>query len=169
MKTDAFANLVAAMIHYLRSAGISTSLLSRYTETTPEQLDSPTMALSPSQLQRLWQLVQSRGLPSLTFSLKVRPLIAEALAQGPVRAETIASRLYMSRHTLYKKLRLENLTFGRLLDDVRREQAITLLKDADRPLVDVAERLGFSEPSAFCRAFKRWMGLSPGAFRQTIA
>ncbi|RDW95454.1 AraC family transcriptional regulator [Marinobacter nanhaiticus D15-8W] len=105
----------------------------------------------------------------MAFSFKVRPLIAEELAQGPVRVDTVAARLHMSRHTLYKKLRLENLTFGRLLDDVRREEAVTLLKDLDRPLVEVAERLGFSEPSAFCRAFKRWMGQSPGAFRQAIA
>lgn len=169
MTTNAFANLVTAMITYLQSAGISASLLARYTETTAEQLNSPATALSPSQVDRLWQLIQARVLPSLAFSLKVRPLIAEQLAQGPVRAETVAERLHMSRHTLHRKLRLENLTFGRLLDDVRRELAVTLLKELDRPLVEVAELLGFSELSAFCRAFKRWVGQSPGAFRQAIA
>jgi AraC-like DNA-binding protein len=48
---------------------------------------------------------------------------------------------------------------------VRREQALRYLGDGNRTLVEIAELLGFSELSAFSRAFKRWMGTPPGEFR----
>ncbi|MFW5825124.1 MAG: helix-turn-helix transcriptional regulator [Marinobacter sp.] len=116
-------------------------------------------------MQRLWQLIQTRILPSLTFSRQVRPLIARQLARGKVKVESVAAELNMSRHTLYKKLKEENLTFAGLLEDVRREQALKYLHDRNRTLSEVAELLGFSELSAFSRAFKRWMGKSPAEFR----
>ena len=102
---------------------------------------------------------------ALALSRRVRALIGESLAGGRVRVEAVASRLSMSRHTLYKRLKEENLTFFDLLDEVRRERAIHYLRQRDRSLVEVAELLGFSELSAFSRAFKRWMGKPPAQFR----
>ncbi|WP_265734785.1 MULTISPECIES: helix-turn-helix transcriptional regulator [Marinobacter] len=108
-------------------------------------------------------------LPTLSFSVQVRPLIADQLARGRVRIEVVAAQLNMSRHTLYKKLKEENLTFAALLEDVRRERALTYLQDRSKPLVEIAEQLGFSELSAFSRAFKRWMGTSPAEYRAAAA
>ncbi|MDX5298804.1 MAG: helix-turn-helix transcriptional regulator, partial [Gammaproteobacteria bacterium] len=71
----------------------------------------------------------------------------------------------MSRHTLYKRLKAENLTFADLLDEVRKEQALTYLRESPRSLAEIGDLLGFSELSAFSRAFKRWMGVSPAEFR----
>ena len=52
-----------------------------------------------------------------------------------------------------------------LLEEVRRTQALSYLQDRSKPLVEIAEQLGFSELSAFSRAFKRWMGTSPAEYR----
>lgn len=165
MRSDALGALIVAMVKYLQSAGYSRGELAHYAGLSPEQLEAPEARLSPSQMQKLWQLIHSRLLPTITFSRQVRPLIAGHLAKGRVKVENVAQELNMSRHTLYKKLKEENLTFAALLEDVRREQALTYLRDRNRSLSEVAELLGFSELSAFSRAFKRWMGKSPAEFR----
>jgi AraC-like DNA-binding protein len=103
------------------------------------------------------------------FSARVTSLIAGHLERGRVGVEAVASQLNMSRHTLHKRLKEENLTFAALLEDIRRERALAYLKDRSKPLVEIAEQLGFSELSAFSRAFKRWMGKSPGAYRSRVA
>lgn len=165
MRSDALGALIAAMVKYLQSVGFSRGELASYAGLSARELEEPESRLSPTQMQRLWQLIQSRILPSITFSRQVRPLIATQLARGQVKIEVVAAELNMSRHTLYKKLKQENLTFAALLEDVRREQALGYLRDRSRPLAEVAELLGFSELSAFSRAFKRWMGKSPAEFR----
>lgn len=165
MKSDALGALVAAMVQFLQSSGFSRGELARYAGLSADQLEEPEARLSPSQMQRLWLLIQTRILPSFTFSRQVRPLIARQLARGQVKVESVAAELNMSRHTLYKKLKEENLTFAGLLEDVRREQALKYMNDRNRTLSEVAELLGFSELSAFSRAFKRWMGKSPAEFR----
>ena len=100
-----------------------------------------------------------------SLSLRVSSLISVQLARGKVGVEVVASQLHMSRYTLHKKLKREWLTFARLLEDVRRRQALTYMQDRTKPLVEIAEQLGFSELSAFSRAFKRWMGTSPAEYR----
>ncbi|BEH15833.1 MULTISPECIES: helix-turn-helix domain-containing protein [Marinobacter] len=100
-----------------------------------------------------------------SLSNRVSVLIRLQLARGKVGVETVAGQLNMSRYTLHKKLRQEGLTFASLLEQVRREQAITYMKDKTKPLVEIAEQLGFSELSAFSRAFKRWMGTPPAEYR----
>jgi len=100
-----------------------------------------------------------------SLGIRVRKLIRVQLERGKVGVETVAGQLNMSRYTLHKKLREEGLTFAALLEQVRREQALTYMKDKTKPLVEIAEQLGFSELSAFSRAFKRWMGTPPAEYR----
>ena len=82
-----------------------------------------------------------------SLSMRVSKLIRIQLERGKVGVETVAGQLNMSRYTLHKKLRQEGLTFAALLEQVRREQAITYMKDKSKPLVEIAEQLGFSELS----------------------
>ncbi|QOC24308.1 helix-turn-helix domain-containing protein [Wenzhouxiangella sp. AB-CW3] len=110
-------------------------------------------------------LAQERMRQTPGFSPQVRELIRRKLETGRARAAVIAAELHISRQTLYKRLKQENQTFAALLEDVRREQALWFVSDTDRSLTEVAQCLGFSELSAFSRAFKRWMGLSPARFR----
>ncbi len=70
----------------------------------------------------------------------------------------------MSPRTLQRRLGDEGTSVHALLDEVRRGRAAALL-DADMAIGEVAYLLGYSEPSAFHRAFRRWTGVTPEAFR----
>lgn len=87
------------------------------------------------------------------------------LSTGEVTAERVASSLGISRQTLYRRLKTEGVTFEELLDNKRRDLALTYLKRERMSVKAAAYRLGFSDPAAFSRAFKRWTGLSPSLFR----
>ena len=79
--------------------------------------------------------------------------------------EAVARHLHVSPQTLRRHLREEGTSFQALKDELRRDIAIYHLGRADLSLQAIAEQLGFSEPSAFHRAFKKWTGLTPGAYR----
>ncbi len=86
------------------------------------------------------------------------------LASGAITVEEIAHQLDRSARTLQRELAERGTSVRDLVDDVRRARAIELLASG-LTVSEVAERLGFSEPGAFYRAFRRWTGKAPGAFR----
>ncbi|HVH46382.1 MAG TPA: helix-turn-helix domain-containing protein [Labilithrix sp.] len=90
----------------------------------------------------------------------------EALLPAEVTAEAIASAMKMSGRTLQRRLEEEGLRFSAVVDEVRERSAKRLLADDALPLAEIAYRLGFSDLAAFSRAFKRWTGMPPGAFRR---
>jgi AraC-like DNA-binding protein len=159
------SDLIHTLLGYLQSAGGSLRELARQANIPPERLADARPELSPSQVARLWALAQERMRSSSGFSQQVRQLIGNKLESGRARAALIAAELNISRQTLYKRLKQENQTFAALLDEVRREQALAYVNDPSHSLTEVAQRLGFSELSAFSRAFKRWMGQSPARYR----
>ncbi|MBE7453709.1 MAG: AraC family transcriptional regulator ligand-binding domain-containing protein [Kofleriaceae bacterium] len=128
----------------------------------------------------LLDLPTRTGLPHLTAALEERlyalapeldPLVAEVraaivgvLASGAITVEEIAHQLDRSARTLQRELAERGTSVRDLVDDVRRARAIELLATG-LTVSEVAERLGFSEPGAFYRAFRRWTGKAPGAFR----
>jgi AraC-like DNA-binding protein len=79
--------------------------------------------------------------------------------------EAVARQLNMSPQTLRRHLSEEGSSFQQLKDQLRRDLAIYHLARCALSIQDIAEQLGFSEPSAFHRAFKKWTGLTPGAYR----
>ena len=79
--------------------------------------------------------------------------------------EALAHQLNTSPQTLRRHLREQGSSFQELKDQLRRDLAIYHLGRHELPIQDIAEQLGFSEPSAFHRAFKKWTGLTPGAYR----
>ena len=100
-----------------------------------------------------------------SFRRRVEAELAPRLAEGKMRIGPVASALGCSRQTLYRRLKAEGLTFAQLVDDLRRREALKLVRNAALPVKEIAYRLGFSDPAAFSRAFKRWTGKSPQAFR----
>ena len=78
----------------------------------------------------------------------------------------VASELNMSQASLKRYLADSGFNFKSVVDDVRRDLALIYFDNTDFSLIDIAFMLGFSEQSAFNRAFKRWTGKSPGRFRQ---
>jgi len=73
--------------------------------------------------------------------------------------DTIAAKFGFSRQTLFRRLKAEGTTFAKLLNGLRREMALRYL--ADKTVNETAYLLGFSDPAAFSRAFKRWTGSPP--------
>ena len=100
-----------------------------------------------------------------SFRRRVEAELEPLLATGPIRIERVARALGCSRQTLYRRLKAEGLTFEQVLDELRRRRALKLIRDPALPIKEIAYRLGFSDPAAFSRAFKRWTGRSPKAMR----
>ncbi len=101
-----------------------------------------------------------------TYADKVKLLIMESVGSGEADIDHVAERLNTSRQTLYRKLKEEGVSFQSLLEDVRFAMAKEKLKTPNLSLSEIAFSLGFSDLSAFSRAFKRWSGVSPKAFRE---
>ncbi|VVM62781.1 putative HTH-type transcriptional regulator [Pseudomonas fluorescens] len=99
-----------------------------------------------------------------SLSSQLRRLLSRDSSPWP-DLETVAAHLHISPQTLRRHLRDEGCSFQELKDQLRRDIAIYHLGRADLSLQQIAEQLGFSEPSAFHRAFKKWTGLTPGAYR----
>lgn len=96
--------------------------------------------------------------------------VLEVLRFGAVDNDigSIATQLGVSERTLQRRLTDEAQRFSDLQDSVLRERATTLLGNLEYPLVEVAYTLGFSEPSAFYRAVKRWYGKTPRVVRHEL-
>jgi AraC-like DNA-binding protein len=75
----------------------------------------------------------------------------------------------MSDRNLQRALRNDRTSYRKVLDGVRRDLAISHLANPSTSAGQVGFLLGFSEPSAFHRAFRRWTGAAPGAYRGTAA
>jgi len=94
-----------------------------------------------------------------------RAAVARRLGEGDVELNAIARQLNLSSRTLQRKLQDAGFSFTQLVDDVRKELAERYLADTKLDLVDIAFLLGYSEQSAFTRAYKRWTGKAPAASR----
>ncbi|WP_165856218.1 AraC family transcriptional regulator [Marinobacter sp. JSM 1782161] len=99
------------------------------------------------------------------FSRKVRRLISKQMASERIDADSLANQLHMSRQTLYRRLKKEGMSFQELVEHVRKDKALRYVASDRYALGEIAFLLGFSELSAFSRAFKRWTGESPAQYR----
>lgn len=79
----------------------------------------------------------------------------------------IANQLYITTRTLHRKLADEETNFKSVRDSVMRDTALQYLNNADLSISQISRKLGFSEPAAFTRAFKRWTGIKPSAYRKS--
>jgi AraC-like DNA-binding protein len=95
----------------------------------------------------------------------VRRHLASELGKGQPTLEQIAPRLHMSPRTLHRRLDEEGTSYRQILTEVRRELASRHLMECRLAIGEIAFLPGFSEPSAFHRAFKRWTGHGPLAYR----
>ena len=121
-----------------------------------------------SAMRAMMEQLAERQMQSLTRTDAItdaRAAIARRLGQGDVELGAIASELKLGSRTLQRKLQDADLSFTQLVDDVRRQLAERYLADAKLDLVDIAFLLGYSEQSAFTRAYKRWTGRAPNAAR----
>lgn len=97
----------------------------------------------------------------------IRRAIAESLREGGPNLRRVAQKLAASPRTLQRQLKQYGLEFKNLVDDTRRQFALDYLKNPNDTLTEIAFLLGYSEVSAFNRAFKRWTGKTPLDYRRS--
>jgi AraC-like DNA-binding protein len=97
----------------------------------------------------------------------VRQSLLRELAHGNPTAAHVARQLHMSPRTLERRLAGEGTTFSIVLDDLRRRLAFEYVSGVDYALSEIAFLLGFSQPAAFHRAFKRWTQQTPLEYRRS--
>jgi AraC-like DNA-binding protein len=98
---------------------------------------------------------------------RVKATILDQLPSGNVTDESVSRDLYMSARKLQRQLESAGTTFYTLLNETRVDLAKKFLRDQGTSMTEIAYLLGFSENSAFSRAFKRWMGVSPSQYRKS--
>lgn len=121
--------------------------LSRFAPTLPTGL-----------LTRYWT--------DLTLAGAIRERLTQAAPHAWPVFEELAHDLGYPASSLRRKLRAEGSSYSSIKDDHRRILAIRALLHSERSIEQISEDLGFAEPSAFHRAFRKWMACSPGAFRR---
>jgi AraC-like DNA-binding protein len=128
-------------------------------------LDAP-MRTTDSALSRTLTSVASRlgigGQPSLAAT--IRGQLPHLLAQGRLDARSLARSLGMSERTLNRRLAEAGTTYQRVVDAFRADQAERMLLEGRASSVQIAAALGFTDQTAFIRAFRRWKGSTPGAW-----
>jgi len=100
-----------------------------------------------------------------SVTARIRKILGEDFREDLPTFEQLTGLLNMSARTLRRRLDKEGTSYQRIKDAARRDVAIDLLTNPELTVSDVAELVGFSDPSAFHRSFKRWTGLSPGEYR----
>jgi AraC-like DNA-binding protein len=100
-----------------------------------------------------------------TMRSRAQERLLRTLHTGDIGMERIARDIGVGRDTLYRRLKAEGATFARLLDELRRRLALDYLGTGKVSVNETAYLLGFSDPAAFSRAFKRWTGERPSRVR----
>ena len=102
---------------------------------------------------------------SRTVRSRVESLLMPTLHTGEASMDAIAAKMGLSRQTLFRKLKAEGATFEKVLDELRHKLALHYLSGRKVSVNETAYLVGFSDPAAFSRAFKRWTGSSPRTVR----
>lgn len=132
-----------------------------FAEAPVAQLPKYVFGVLSDRAAALLQKLESAG----TVRGRVEALLMPVLHRGDVSMDDVAGHLGVSRQTLFRKLKAEGVTFEKVYDGLRHKLALHYLANPKVSINETAYLVGFSEPAAFSRAFKRWTGVSPTAFR----
>lgn len=109
--------------------------------------------------------ISQRPTHSSSLRRRVEAQLEPMLESGEVSLDRLVGELGMSRATLQRRLKAEGTSFEAILDGLRQRLARRYLRKDNYSVKKTAYLLGFSDPAAFSRAFKRWTGQSPSALR----
>ena len=112
-------------------------------------------------------MVMNKARDEGSLVARVRAMIGKDFSQGFPGFEQITEALNMSAPTLRRRLKREGTTFQKLKDESRCEAACAYLSNSELSINAVAALMGFTDPSAFHRCFKKWTGMTPGEYRVT--
>jgi AraC-like DNA-binding protein len=133
-------------------------------------LDLPIVTADRAACRQARRLCE-RALDELGFDAglahRVRRLLASDEGGFPSFAQ-VAAHIHLSPRTLKRRLAAQGLSFSALVDRERREKALDLLRSSRLSVEDVAERLDYTAASSFVRAFHRWTGQTPAAYRRAV-
>jgi AraC-like DNA-binding protein len=143
-----------------------------YVDLAPAFLDLPVIQTTKSVKPFLRDapgsfIVKYRNPGSL--AARVRKMLRAMPMAGWPAADQMAERLHVAEATMRRRLKQEGYTYQSIKDDLRRDIAIGELQDTDRTIADIATSVGFAEPSAFHRAFRKWTGMRPTDYRPARA
>ena len=126
-------------------------------------LASPLASSDPALLQiltRAAEELKKQAPAPTTLAAQVSRVLADSLRSDEASVGQIAKRLGMTERSLQRRLKDEHTSFNAVREDVRKQLARRYLDDK-LAIAEISFLLGFSEPSAFFRAFKRWTGMTP--------
>lgn len=115
----------------------------------------------------VYHLIAIDRVPAST-SAAIKSLISIELSKGMPSFAEVASMLYMSESSLRRRLQAEETSYQAIKDEVRCQLAIDQLLNDDARVVDIAESLGFTEPSSFVRSFRNWTGDTPKKYKERM-
>lgn len=154
----------APMREYRKLLGISPQFDSDTTALLlqPEELYLPLSQADPVLHQLIRQhLDNMQRLTDLEVPGYVSNLLRDLLPQGRVTVDQVAQCMAVSRRTLQRRLNDSGTSFQAVLDDTRQKMAQRYLRDSHMQLTQLSDLLGYSDLSAFSRAFTRWFGVPP--------
>ncbi len=134
-----------------------------------EAIDKP-LPTSNKQMASMHDQVVADALARLEeddIVTRVKAFVIEQLPSGGISEEAAAAAANISTRTLQRRLRENGQSFGQLTESVRQELAMKYILNPGISLGEISYLLGFSEPSSFSRAFRRWTGETPRKMRQT--
>jgi AraC-like DNA-binding protein len=130
-----------------------------------EQLIPPADDLLYQTLEKYFEQLTDHGLLGGMLLAAVRKTITESIREGKPNLTDVARKLEIGPRTLQRRLKKYGIDFKELVDSARRRLALAYLKDGGITLTEIAFLLGYSEVSAFNRAFKRWTNSTPLDYR----
>jgi AraC-like DNA-binding protein len=136
-----------------------------------EALDVPLIMADPVAV-RLAREHCEKALDSISSGGRLVRTVRQLLSKpdgGFLDLEEVAAAVHMSPSTLKRRLMLQGYSLSTLLQEERRDRALLLLRSQALSIDDVADRLGYSSVQNFARAFRRWTGTTPAAYRQSCA
>ncbi|RKZ91444.1 MAG: hypothetical protein DRQ43_10120 [Gammaproteobacteria bacterium] len=99
---------------------------------------------------------------------QTRQIIIDHLPSGVPKQAAVAQSLNLSLRSFQRKLQQLGSSYAELLDELRYDMACSYLQSPQHQIIEIAYLLGYSDPSNFARAFKRWDGVTPNAFRHKL-
>jgi AraC-like DNA-binding protein len=129
-------------------------------------LDTPLPFGHLGQVVASWASAQSRAVDKQSIASSVRSALLSHDPHESWTAEVIGKSLGISKRSLERWLSAEGTSFRGVVDELRLQLAKTYLEDPNRDAKTIATQLGFSDSRAFARAFKRWTGQTPAAYRR---
>lgn len=106
--------------------------------------------------------------PPESVAERVKNVLLEMLPSGQASVDDVASRLFLSRRTLQRRLSAEETNFKNVLTGVRQELAHHYIKESQLPYSQISFLLGYEDPNSFFRAFHDWTGTTPSSIRTQV-